>query len=308
MSEQPEDYITDALEMIGAGHQPAAIIDPPRVVRSLQDGGLKDYQVWGWVKTSAKFRAHIKILRGAKHDIWHYLALGVDENGKCKETIKQICEGTGYSHTEVINTLRELNEMGYLSVQKDSKGNIYTPEFVARGEKKPSESAVNKVESTPVYQVESTPQIEESPAIPLRVKRVNTKKPQIKGIEAAMFGGREVTEEDIPSNDEALKAFERDLQCPGSWSWYPAKSSDEPAWKSLREFVVKTYQSDPKAFEKYYTWARDPFSRGAKLPIHIRQDPTCFEYAWQAYQAANPGQVNSTGKVTTDKHGIVESW
>lgn len=94
-------------------------------------------------------------------------------------------------------------------------------------------------------------------------------------------------------NDEAFKAFERDLQCPGSWSWYPAKSSDEPAWKSLREFVVTLYQSDPKAFEKYYTWARDPFSRGAKLPIHIRQDPTCFEYAWQAYQAANPSAGNS---------------
>ena len=131
---------------------------------------------------------------------------------------------------------------------------------------------------------------------------------EVRGIEAAMFGERKVTESDLPIGDEALKAFERDLQCPGSWSWYPAKSSDEPAWKSLREFVVKTYQSDPKAFEKYYTWARDPFSRGAKLPIHIRQDPTCFEYAWQAYQAANPGQVNSTGKVTTDKHGIVESW
>jgi len=59
------------------------------MVRALRDKGLVDYTVWGWVKTSAKFRAHIKILRGAKHDIWHYLALGVDEHGKCKETINQ---------------------------------------------------------------------------------------------------------------------------------------------------------------------------------------------------------------------------
>ncbi len=176
MTEQPEEYITNT-------RQPAAIIDPPRIVRSLQEDGLKDYQVWGWVKTSAKFRAHIKILRGAKHDIWHYLALGVDEHGKCKETIKQICEGTGYSHTEVINTLRELDEMGYLSIQKDSKGNVYTPEFVARGERKPTESAVNKVESTPVYQVDSTPPLEISPAIPLRVKRVNMPKGDLVDLE-----------------------------------------------------------------------------------------------------------------------------
>ena len=129
---------------------------------------------------------------------------------------------------------------------------------------------------------------------------------EVTGIEAAMFGDRPVTASDLPIGDEALKAFERDLQCPGSWSWYPAKSTDEPAWKSLREFVVTLYQSDAKAFEKYYTWARDPFSRGAKLPLHIRQDPTCFEYAWLAYQAANPGQVNftkTTGRIAQETLG-----
>jgi len=300
MTEQPEEYNTDA-------RQPAAIIDPPRVVRSLQDGGLADYQVWGWVKTSAKFRAHIKILRGAKHDIWHYLALGVDEHGKCKETIKEICEGTGYSHTEVINTLRELDEMGYLSIQKDHKGNEYTPEFVARGENKPSESAVKKVESTPVYQVESTTPLQIPPTIPLRVKRVNTTKPQIKGIEAAMFGGRKVEESDLPIGDEALKAFERDMQCPGSWQWYPAKPQDEPTWKALREFVISLYQSDNKAFEKYYTWARDPYARGAKLAIHIRQDPTCFEYAWQSFRAAVP-VVENTTPAKVDENGVPETY
>ena len=122
---------------------------------------------------------------------------------------------------------------------------------------------------------------------------------KLQGIEWAMVEGRKVEASDIQTVAEAnaeldaFRAFERDMQCPGSWSWYPAKSSDEPAWRSLREFVVSLYQSDNKAFEKYYTWARDPYARGAKLPIHIRQDPTCFEYAWKAYQAANPS-VNST--------------
>lgn len=121
---------------------------------------------------------------------------------------------------------------------------------------------------------------------------------EVRGIEAAMFANREVTEEDLPVSDEALKAFERDVQCPGSWSWYPAKSSDEPAWKALRDFVVRIYQSDPKAFEKYYTWASQPFSRGAKTIGQIREDPTCFEYAWAAYIA-----VEKLKKVETQ-----ESW
>ena len=167
MSQDQAEYIT----------QPEAIIDPPRTVKALRDGSIVDYSVWGWVKTSAKFRKHIRILRGAKHDIWHYLALGVDETGVCKETIKEICEGTGYSHTEVINTLKELDELGYLTIQKDKRGNSYIPEFVARGENKPTENVVKKVDSTPVdstpvYQVESTPPIEPLHSIPLRVKRV----------------------------------------------------------------------------------------------------------------------------------------
>lgn len=111
---------------------------------------------------------------------------------------------------------------------------------------------------------------------------------EVRGIEAAMFGNRTVTESDLPISDEALKAFERDMQCPGSWSWYPAKSSDEPAWKALREFVVKLYQEDNKAFEKYHTWAAQPFSRGAKTLGMIRFDPYCFEFAWADYLAANP--------------------
>ena len=173
MTEQQPEYITDAMEMVGVGYdQPAAVIDPRRKVLALREKGLVNYEAWGWVKTSAKFRAHIKILRGAKHDIWHYLALGVDENGNCKETIKQICEGTGYSHTEVINTLKELDELGYLSIKKDSKGNTYTPEFVARGGNKPTENAVKKVDSSPVDQVESTPSLEKSPPSISRVKRV----------------------------------------------------------------------------------------------------------------------------------------
>lgn len=132
---------------------------------------------------------------------------------------------------------------------------------------------------------------------------------EILGIEAAMFAGRKVTKADLHSgDDEALKAFERDLQCPGSWNWYPAKASEESTWKALRAFVVKLYQTDPKSFEKYYTWARQPMSRGAKLPIHIRQDPTCFEYAWQAYQAANPDSGKVSASVKTDENGIPETY
>jgi hypothetical protein len=181
MSEEHADYVNDALEMIG--QQPAAIIDPPRTVKSLSDNGIADYQVWGWVKTSAKFIAHIKVLRGAKLAIWMCLALSIDETGKCKATIKKICELTGYSHTEVIDSLKELDGMGYLTVERDAKGNIYNPQFVARGESLPSEKTVKKLDSTPAYQVESSPALENSAPSFNRVKRVNTPKGDLVDLE-----------------------------------------------------------------------------------------------------------------------------
>ena len=303
MSEESGEYKTN--------NQPDAIIEPPRTVKALLDGGIVDYQVWGWVKTSAKFRKHIKILRGAKHDIWHYLALGVDETGKCKETIKEICEGTGYSHTEVINTLRELDEMGYLSVQKDNRGNTYLPEFVARGAKNPTELAVKKVESTPVYQVESTPPIEELQPIPLRVKRVNTPKTQIKGIEAAMYQDRPVTSDDLPEwearEKAACDAFESAFGIDRPWNWYPAKSTQENEWAELRAYLVQLYEADNTCFVGYATWANDKYSRGAKNASQIRQDPGAFPTAWAAYKASEmyktPQPKNPETKYYTPPQG-----
>lgn len=319
MSEQPEEYKTEveeALTMLGVGYdesKPAVIIEKPRKDLALHESGLSEYKVWGWVKKSAKFIFHVRRLRGAKLSIWEVVSLSIDEDGECKLSLGDLVKLTGYSRSEVSESVKELEEMGYLSVQKEAgKKSVFKPSFAARGENYPSDEPIQKTDGLthPVPKdnhPSSLSNINLAPSIN-RVKRVNTTKTQIKGIEAAMFDGREVTQDDIPSNDEALKAFERDLQCPGSWSWYPAKSTDEPAWKSLREFVVTLYQSDAKAFEKYCTWARDPFSRGAKLPIHIRQDPTCFEYAWLAYQAANPSAGKPTSTPQVDENGVPETY
>lgn len=129
----------------------------------------------------------------------------------------------------------------------------------------------------------------------------------IKGIEAAIFADRTVTESDLPQGDEAMKAFERDMHCPGSWNWYPAKSSDEPAWKALREFVVKIYQSDNAAFAKYYTWTQNPYSRGAMTVLGIKRNPQDFELSWAAFDAS---RIKDEAKtiVKRDNGGMPESW
>lgn len=163
MTEKKATYQTEAeeaLEMLGVGYdqrEPAAVIHPPKTVLALGEDGLVDYRVWGWVKTSANFIRHIKKLKGAKLAIWQVLALSIDENGECGLKIKEICRLAGYSHTEVIESLKELEEWGYLSIKKDGKGRLYKPEFVARGINSPA-GQVKKLESSD----ESSPKGRES--------------------------------------------------------------------------------------------------------------------------------------------------
>ena len=166
MSEQKAQYLEEAYSMLRAGYEPAAEIEKPRTVSHLTKGGIKNVMVWGWVKMSAQFIAHIKVLRGAKLAIWQTIALSIDESGKCKLTLTEISEITGYSRTEVIDSLKELSELGYLGTSKSPKGNIYTPAFVARGVKTPSQETVpaQGTESTPLDQSESSPSIGESPS------------------------------------------------------------------------------------------------------------------------------------------------
>jgi hypothetical protein len=183
MSEEKADYVTDALEMTGAGYEKAAIIERPRKTHAVGDSGLEEYQLYGWVKMSAKFCAHIKNLRGAKLAIWLCLALSIDEDGECKLSQKELCEITGYSHTEVIESVKELDEMGFLSVDRSGKKNLYSPVFVAKGKgNSPSkETLVKKLDSTPADSNESSPLLENS--VPTSIKKeqeyVNLSKEEI---------------------------------------------------------------------------------------------------------------------------------
>ncbi len=189
MSEPQSEYKTEtdeAMAMLGVGYdekQPSIIIQPKRKATALMESGLAEYDVWGWVKVSANFINHIQKLSGSNLKCWLVVALAIDEFGKCKLTIKQLQLLTKLSHTEVINSTKELEEMGYLRVKRNARGNEYEPVFVARGiGNDPDEGVVKKVESTPVYQVESTPPIEKSHSSIKELKELNgnsDKKPDL---------------------------------------------------------------------------------------------------------------------------------
>ena len=150
MSEEKPEYKTeldDALQMLGVGYgdEPAVIIEKPRKDIALRDDGLEEYQIWGWVKKSAKFIYHVRLLKGAKLSVWDVISLSINENGECDLPISVIAKLTGYSRSEVIESLAELEDMGYLAIRKQSgKKSIYKPSFTARGANSPTDEPVQK--------------------------------------------------------------------------------------------------------------------------------------------------------------------
>ena len=156
MSEQQEEYITDAKEMLGAGYQPPAIIEQPRSRMVLRETLGEEWTV-AWVKLSTAFKPHIKNLRGAPLAVWLYISLSINEKGVAFPGIRTIAEDTGYSHQGVLDAIKELEGKGYLHVRRgERRFNIYEPEFAAIGRTNEPSETVNLVESSKLSQV-STP-------------------------------------------------------------------------------------------------------------------------------------------------------
>lgn len=109
------------------------------------------------------------------------------------------------------------------------------------------------------------------------------------GLDWQIAAGVEIKQETIDEavlEKAALDTFERDMQVASNWEWYPAKGSNERAWKYLREFVVNVYKEDKKAFEKYQTWRTQPFARGAMSNLAIKRRPEDFPSSWTDFLAS----------------------
>lgn len=194
MSEDNEGYKTEveeALAMLGVGYDPndpTVIIEKPRKDIALREAGLTEYKVWGWVKKSAKFIFHVKRLRGAKLSVLEVVSLAINEDGECELSLGDLAKLTGYSRSEVSESVKELEEMGYLLVQKEAgRKSIYKPSFAARGENYPTDEPIQKTDglTSPVSKDDHPSSFSNinSGSSFNRVKRVNTPKGDLVDLE-----------------------------------------------------------------------------------------------------------------------------
>lgn len=125
-----------------------------------------------------------------------------------------------------------------------------------------------------------------------------------------LFHGENPDNDKMIFEKQAFDAFERDMQTPDNWHWFPAKTSEEKAYKYFRDFVVEQYRKDPKCFEKYQTWRTQPYARGAMSNLAIKRNPENFPASWTDFLASSAmyGDKKQSSEVKLDDNGAPISY
>jgi len=96
---------------------------------------------------------------------------------------------------------------------------------------------------------------------------------EVRGIEAAIFGGRPVTEEDL--EEKVIRAACNEFESALGFGSLPWDSTAN--WAELRKFIVKLYQSDPQEFRKFEAWRMDAGKYQGCTNKSIRENPVIFK-------------------------------
>lgn len=96
---------------------------------------------------------------------------------------------------------------------------------------------------------------------------------EVRGIEAAIFSGRSVTEEDM--EEKTIRAATNEFESALGFGGLPWDSNT--GWTELRKFIVKLYQSDPQEFRKFEAWRMDAGKYQGCTNKSIRENPVIFK-------------------------------
>lgn len=288
--EEKGNYKTEsdeALEMLGKGYNSDPI--PPTKFTSTLSGftpapdeivkefGFVTALVWGRT--------------------WRFCQMS---DGVCRASLEKMAESLGMSERTIIRHLETLCDGGYLfdtTPNLKNKPHIYADTGKIRirinMEATMTQSQRAMTESQCQGDRES---VEES--IKKEIKKQDSK-PDLVDLELQKKAKQDGIE-------PALQAFERDMQTPGNWSWYPAKATQEKEWRELREFVGKLYAENPNCFSEYHTWRNQPYVKGAMSNRQIKNYPADFQASWSdycahsaMYPAKNQPPVSNVKRSTT---------
>ena len=152
MTERQAEYITrkevsDSLEMLGKGYEPALEIETPRKVTERRGGKLIEAERAAFVKIYTSFKKELKAIQGGDLKVWLYLALSVNRfTNDARPGLRRIADDLDMAVNTVRTALERLEEKGLLDIEKiRGVTNAYRPSDYVSVKKE----SVSKIDTLP---------------------------------------------------------------------------------------------------------------------------------------------------------------
>ena len=143
MSEDRQDYLSSAAEMLGKGYEPAATIESPRSVYERRAGKMQEVEKPAFIKLSTAFKSELENISGDALKVWIFVSLSINrKTGKANPGLRTISKGVKLAVNTVQKCLKELEEADLLIIDRESMHyNQYeTPEYVSANRLEPTVS------------------------------------------------------------------------------------------------------------------------------------------------------------------------
>lgn len=181
MSEDKPDYVSDALEMIGAGYA-AVEIEKPRTSIERRDGQMKEVSKPAFVKISTAFKSELADISGDALKVWLFICLSINRNtGKANPGLRTIAAGVNLAVNTVQKALRELEDHNLLLVDRDTRHyNLYeSPEFVSANRADPTVSNGDTVAQTVSNSAQTVSNLDPTVSPSVILNQINQNKPDL---------------------------------------------------------------------------------------------------------------------------------
>lgn len=185
MSEDKPDYVSDALEMIGAGYA-AVEIEKPRTSIERRDGQMKEVSKPAFVKISTAFKSELADISGDALKVWLFICLSINRNtGKANPGLRTIAAGVNLAVNTVQKALRELEDHNLLLVDRDTRHyNLYeSPEFVSANRADPTVSNGDTVAQTVSNSAQTVSNLDPTVSPSVILNQINQNKPDLVDLE-----------------------------------------------------------------------------------------------------------------------------
>lgn len=277
MSEEQAEYLTDAMQMIGAGY--SIEIEQARTVISRRAGKMVSEDRPAFVKVSTSFKQELPNISGDALKVFLFIALSINRNtGRANPGLRTIAAGVGMAINTLQKVLKELEDLQLLTVDRESRRyNIYeTPEYISANKAEPTVSSFDtdhQSVSNQAQSVSNSDQTVSSTRGKNLLNQSNQREPDI--LDAVL----EFAKIDHVRHN-AYISFESALGF-GKLPW-----DDRPEWRRLGKFVRHIFSQDELAFKRYSVWRKGEGKYQAMSNSKIRQHPDMFiDTGWPTFLA-----------------------